>query len=41
LALDPSEKTNVAAQHPEIAAKAAELMKSARTPSWEPKWNFQ
>lgn len=40
LAEDPGETKNVAAQHPELASKAAELMKSARTPSSEPKWNF-
>jgi arylsulfatase A-like enzyme len=40
LKVDPAEKTNVAAEHPEIAAKAAELMKTARTPSANPQWNF-
>lgn len=40
LANDPSETRNLADQHPDLAAKAAGFMKSARTPSWEPKWNF-
>ncbi len=40
LATDPGETTNVAAQYPVIAAKAAALMKADHTPSWEPKWNF-
>jgi arylsulfatase len=40
LATDPAEKNNVASQHPDLAAKAAELMKSDHKPSWEPKWNF-
>ena len=40
LRTDPSEKTNVAAANPEIAAKAASLMKSARTPSERAQWNF-
>lgn len=40
LATDPAEKNNVAAEHPEIATKAAALMKSARTPSALPQWNF-
>jgi arylsulfatase A len=40
LATDPGEKNNVAAQHPDVAAKAADLMKSSHVPSWEPKWNF-
>jgi arylsulfatase A-like enzyme len=37
---DPAEKTNVADQYPEIAAKAAAYMKAAHSPSWEPAWNF-
>jgi arylsulfatase A-like enzyme len=37
---DPAETANVAAAHPELAAKAAALMKSARTPSARPEWNF-
>jgi hypothetical protein len=37
---DPGETTNVAAQHPDLAAKAAAYMKAAHKPSWEPKWNF-
>jgi arylsulfatase len=40
LASDPSETTNVAAEHPDLAAKAAAYMKEAHTPSWEPKWNY-
>lgn len=40
LATDPGEKTNVARQHPDLAAKAAAYMKAAHTPSAEPKWNF-
>lgn len=40
LADDPSETTNVAAAHPELAAKAAEYMKAAHRPSWQPRWNF-
>ena len=40
LASDPSEKTNLAGAHPELAAKAAAYMKAAHTRSWEPKWNF-
>jgi arylsulfatase len=37
---DPNETTNLAGQHPELAAKAADYMKAAHAPSWEPKWNF-
>jgi arylsulfatase len=40
LTTDPAEKTNVAAEHPDIAAKAAALLKSSRTPSALPQWNF-
>jgi arylsulfatase len=40
LVTDPSETTNVAAQHPDLATKAAAHMKAAHSPSWEPKWNF-
>jgi hypothetical protein len=40
LANDPGETTNVAAQHADLAAKAAAYMKAAHKPSWEPKWNF-
>ena len=40
LASDPSEKTNLAGQRPELAAKAAAYMKDAHRPSREPKWNF-
>jgi arylsulfatase A-like enzyme len=40
LGADPSEQINLAGQRPELAAKAAAYMKSARRPSWEPKWNF-
>lgn len=37
---DVAEKTNVAAQHPEIAARIGAYLKTARSPSaaWEPKW---
>lgn len=37
---DPAEQTDVAARHPEIAAKIGEYLKTARTPlaEWEPKW---
>jgi arylsulfatase A-like enzyme len=40
LATDPAEKTNVAAEHPDITAKAAALLKSSHTPSARPEWNF-
>jgi arylsulfatase len=40
LADDPGETTNVAAKNPDVAAKSAEYMKAAHSPSWEPKWNF-
>ena len=40
LADDPSEKTNLASEHPEVAAQAAAYMKAAHAPSWEPKWTF-
>src|SRR3954452_22340346 len=40
LADDPGETTNVAARHPDLAAKAAAYMKAAHGPSWEPKWSF-
>ncbi len=40
LASDPSETTNIAARHPEVAARAARYMKAAHRPCWEPKWNF-
>jgi arylsulfatase A-like enzyme len=40
LATDPGEKTNLAGQRPELAAKAAAFMKAAHSPSREPKWNF-
>ncbi len=37
---DIAEKTNVAAQHPDIAAKIGDYLKTARTPlpEWEPQW---
>jgi len=37
---DPKEQTDVAAKHPDIAARISEYLKTARTPSryWEPKW---
>ena len=40
LASDPSEQKDLAAERPELAAKAAAYMNEAHTPSWEPKWNF-
>lgn len=40
LATDLGETKNVAADHPDLAAKAAALMKAARTPSAQPRWNF-
>jgi arylsulfatase A-like enzyme len=40
LGTDPGEKNDIAKRHPDVAAKAAQLMKSSHTPSWEPKWNF-
>jgi arylsulfatase A-like enzyme len=40
LANDPSEATDVATQHPEIAAKISAYLQSARStsPDWEPRW---
>ncbi|HET6426644.1 MAG TPA: arylsulfatase [Planctomycetaceae bacterium] len=37
---DVAEKNNVAAMHPEIAAKIGDYLQSARTPlpEWEPRW---
>jgi arylsulfatase A len=40
LASDPEETTNVADRYPEVATKAADYMKAAHAPSWEPKWSF-
>ncbi len=42
-AKDVAEKTNVAADHPEIAAKIGAYLKTARTelPEWEPMWQPQ
>ncbi len=40
LGSDPSEKTNLAGQRPDLAAKAAAYMKAAHAPSWELKWNY-
>lgn len=40
LALDPSEKRNLAAEHPDLVEKAARFMKESHTPCWEPAWNF-
>jgi arylsulfatase A len=37
---DPSETTDIARLHPDVAAKAAAYMKAAHRPSREPKWNF-
>jgi len=38
--VDIAEKTDVAAQHPDIAAKISDYLKTARTPlpEWEPRW---
>ncbi len=38
---DVAERTNVADQHPDIAAKIGDYLQTARTPlpEWEPKWN--
>lgn len=41
LARDPGETRDVAAEHPDVAARAEALMQSARTPSAEPRWNFR
>lgn len=40
---DVAEQTDVAAQHPDVAAKIGEYLKTARTPlpEWEPRWNAQ
>jgi arylsulfatase A-like enzyme len=38
LATDPSEERNVAAEHPEMVAKIAEIMATARTPSEHWAW---
>jgi len=37
---DVAEETDVAKQHPEIAAKIGDYLKTARTPlaEWEPQW---
>lgn len=37
---DPAEKTNVAAEHPEIARKIGEYLATARSesPNWQPEW---
>lgn len=40
LRTDPHEKVNLADAHPEITAKAVELLKSSRVPSDHPEWNF-
>lgn len=40
LTTDPSEKTNIAAQHPAIANRASEIMAS-RAPSPVEEWNFE
>lgn len=37
---DPGEKINLAAQHPEVVKDMQDIMKSARTPSSLPKFNF-
>jgi arylsulfatase A len=38
---DPGETTNVAATHPNVVQRIEALMRSARTPSVLPRWNFQ
>ncbi|MEN3942135.1 arylsulfatase [Prosthecobacter sp. SYSU 5D2] len=40
---DVAEETNVAKEHPEIAEKIGEYLKTARTelPEWEPKWKAE
>ncbi len=40
---DVAEKTNVAAQHPDIADKIGAYLRTARTPlpEWEPRWQTQ
>ena len=37
---DPGDRSDVAAQHPDIAAKVGDYLKAARTPlpEWEPRW---
>ena len=40
LARDPAETRDLAAQHPEIAAKMRAILAGARTPSHIPRWNF-
>ncbi|RDV27375.1 N-acetylgalactosamine-6-sulfatase [Alteromonas aestuariivivens] len=40
LTTDPSETHNVAENYPEVVEKAAQLMKSSRTPSFMDAWNF-
>ena len=40
LANDPQESTNVAAEFPDVTARAVAYMEAAHAPSWEPKWNF-
>lgn len=40
---DPAEKVNVAAQHPDIAARISDYLKSARfeSPDWKPQWRAE
>jgi arylsulfatase A-like enzyme len=40
LAKDPGESHDLAADHPDIAAKMLQIMKSSRVPSENPNWNF-
>ncbi len=40
LSTDPSETNNLAMQHPEVVSELDRLIKSARTTSPNPKWNF-
>ena len=37
---DENETNDVAAAHPEIVRRIAELMRTSRTPGVLPKWNF-
>jgi arylsulfatase len=40
LAEDPSETTDLASEHADLVRRAAQYMKTAHAPCWEPKWNF-
>jgi arylsulfatase A-like enzyme len=41
LAVDPSETKDVAAAHPDIVKRIAELMQSSRTPAVLPQWSLR